>query len=120
MIFGATCKITRGSITPSDIRRAWIHLRLQHPAIATFTRPSSEAPEDPSELLYFVESASQVEEWANNTIIHHHEGGGVKDPVAAALELQLQLQNGWHLDGETRRLANLHWRMVGNETIIFL
>ena len=120
MIFGATCKITRGSIAPADIHRAWLLLRFQHPVIATFTRPSPETPEDPSELVYLVESASEVEEWANNTIVHHHEDGCARDPAAAFLELQLQLQNGWHADGQTRRAANLHWRMVGDETIMFL
>lgn len=55
-----------------------------------------------------------------NTIIHHEEDENARDPVAAALDLQLQLQDRWHLDGQTRRTANLHWRMMGDDTVLLL
>lgn len=67
-----------GSITPSDFRRAWIHCRHEHPVIAAYCRPSSRYPNDPLELTYRVQSPSEIDEWADRTLVYY-SGDSLRD-----------------------------------------
>ncbi|KDQ12127.1 hypothetical protein BOTBODRAFT_34746 [Botryobasidium botryosum FD-172 SS1] len=112
---GVSFTPTQGTVTPSDIRRAWILTRHECPIVAVQCQPPPEHEEDPLEFAYPIETLSEVEKWADGTVRRCPDAPAGSDIFATMSETTNAFNN---TDGpyphEGGSAVRLSWCLLGD------